>query len=141
MGDLPEDVDEGGQSLISTILGSDEWLEVQLTRDKEVSHFHNIDIRGISSRVKPDVSVYNKSKHVFVAFIEVESESLRSTIRKLYFVLLLHLIKVRTYDKGISTVTGVVLPKGYKKTGCTAVTVTWDILLFRFEVIKQVKYR
>ena len=129
---LKRDQNTAGKALITKILDSDKQLEVLLTKDHEVPLFKDIDIPNISSRVKPDISVYNKSKKVYVMFIEVESESLESTIRKMYFVLLLHLVKVRISNKSISTVTGVVLPKINNNSGCVAVTVAWDIPSFRF---------
>ena len=122
---LPKDEDKAGLNLMAKILNLDKHMEVHLTRDKEIQHFKDIEIPGISSRIKPDLSVYNKSKNVYVEFIEVESETLESTVRKMYFVLLLQLIQVRICGNSISAVTGLVLPKLQNKSGCiVAATVT-----------------
>ena len=50
----------------------------------------------------------------------------------MHFVLLLHLIKARICDSSISAVTGVVLPKRQNKSCIIAVTMSWDVLSFRF---------
>ena len=71
-------------------------------------------------------------KKQYVSFIEVESETLISTIRKMYFILLLQLIRARVYDKSVCTVTGLVLPKWQKKSCVIAATVTWNTVSFGF---------
>ena len=130
----PKDNEEAGLALIERILNSGKHrdLEVRLTRDQEIECFKDVDIPGISSRVKPDLSVYSRSRKQYVSFIEVESETLISTIRKMYFVLLLQLIRARIFDKSVCTVTGLVLPKWQKKSSIIAATVTWDTVSLGF---------
>ena len=130
---LNKDEDKAGLRVMTKILQSDKHLEVHLTKDKELEYFKDIDIPGISSRVKPDLSVYNKAKNAYVAFIEVETETLQSTIRKMYFVLLLQLIKARICDSSISAVTGLVLPtERQNRSAFIAVTVSWNSQSFKF---------
>ena len=119
---------------MTTILNLDKHgnLEVHLTRDNEIECFKNLDIPGISSRVKPDLSAYNRSKKQYVFFIEVESETLMSTIRKMYFVLLRQLIRARIHDKSVCAVTGLVLPKWEAKSCVIAATVMWNAASFKF---------
>ena len=76
---LPKD-NKAGLTLMTKILNSDKHLEVHLTRDNKVQCFKDIDVPEISSRVKPDLFIYNKSKNEYVVFIKVESETLQSTV-------------------------------------------------------------
>ena len=61
----------------------------------------------------PDVSIKRTTKlkkTTTVVFIEVLSETLKKTIRRLYYVLVLQLIYTRSLSKGIFEVSGFVLP-------------------------------
>ena len=108
-------------------------LDVHLTKDKEIELFSNIEIPSISSRVKPDLSVYSKKKKQYVFFTEVESETFEGTVKKMYFILMLQLIKAKCCVPAITDITGLVLPKLLNKKGCIlAITVAWDISSFRF---------
>ena len=69
---------------------TDEDINVKVTKDKEIGLFKLLDLPDISTRVKPDLALVCDDG--YVAFLKVESETYASTIRKMYFVLMLHLM-------------------------------------------------
>ena len=107
-----------------------EGVEVTHTANNEVAPYKCIEVPTITSKVKPDITVFSKNAHVFFAKVLSSNNIVHST-RKLCFVLLLQLMYVRSY-KDVSSVSGVVLPT--IKDGCNMVlvTVTWKPEQFRF---------
>ena len=73
--------------------------KVELTRDR-------LEVPSISSKIKPDASIAIKDDKI--VFIEVLSETSVKTIRKLYHVLLLQLVYIRSVNKQTEEVSGFV---------------------------------
>ena len=69
----------------------------------------------------------------FIFFIEVVSSSdFIGTVRKLYFDLTLQLIYIRSYNKTVTSVKGLVVPSMTEKSKIGLGTVTWDPDRFEF---------
>lgn len=65
-------------------------------------------------------------------FVEVQSDTYESTIRKLCFVLMVHLIYLRTGKVDVTESRGIVFPKVETKHGISIVMVVWMAERFRF---------
>ena len=71
--------------------------------------YKSLEVPSISSKIKPDASIATKDDKIM--FIDVLSETSVKTIRKLYHVLLLQLVYIRSVNKQTEEVSGFVLPK------------------------------
>ena len=72
-------------------------VEVKDTHKTAIKEYKRITVPGLSSTVMPDVSITKKDKDNkeyddYIVFIEVVSNTLKKTIKKLYYVLVLQLI-------------------------------------------------
>ena len=95
-------------------------------------------ITFISPKIKPDVSVIYVGKDTgckhFTFFIEVVSNSdFIATVKKLYWALILQLLHIRSYNKTVTRVTGLVLPSKTKKSKIGLGTVEWNPKQFKFD--------
>ena len=125
-------VEADAASMMSNILNSHKGLKVQLTQNRLITEYNRLQVPGISTAIKPDVSITNTEGDKIV-FIEVLSDTLVKTIRKLFFVLLLQLVYVRSVHKQTQEVSGFILPKSSKSDYMVLATVRWDAKHFHFE--------
>ena len=79
--------------LTQMLTDEDKDFQVKMTKDNEIEMFKILDLPDISTRVKPDLALV--CDNGYVAFVEVESETYIRTIRKICFVLMLHLMCVK----------------------------------------------
>ena len=88
------------------LIYENEDFHVEMMKYKEIETFKIMDLPDISTRVKPYLALVCNDG--YVAFVEVESETYVRTIRKLFFVLMLHLMKVKIIleESSISEVKG-----------------------------------
>ena len=111
-------------------------VSVEHTGNLEVINYKRIDLPGISSRVKPDVSVVlnragYKAEYVFLAEVLSKLDTV-STTRKLCFDLLLQLIYLRNTNKTVYSISGVLFPTIEVKCQILLVTLTWEPKKFKF---------
>ena len=113
--------------------------EAKDTHEMTIKEYTRIRLPGVSSTIMPDVSITNKKDEKlkgvednYIVFIEVLSETLKKTIKKLYYVLVLQLIYIRSFSKGTVEVSGFVLPKREAKGKIVLATVRWEETLHQF---------
>ena len=127
-----ETVEAVAASMMSNILKSHKGLKVELTQNRLITEYNRLQLPGISSAMKPDVSITNTEGDKIV-FIEVLSDTLVKTIKKLFFVLLLQLVYIRSVHKQTQEVSGFILPKSSKSDYMVLATVRWDAKHFGFK--------
>ena len=93
------DYDELGESIVSKILTSRRPVcyTAEATNTTTIEQYKELLIPSISSAIKPDISIKD-SKGNKILHIEVLSETLVKTIRKLFFDLLLQLLYIRSVN-------------------------------------------
>ena len=102
----------------------------EATNTTTIEQYKELLVPTISSAIKPDISIKD-SKGNKILHIEVLSETLVKTIRKLFFDLLLQLLYIRSVNKAVFEVSGFVLPAG-KKNYIVLATVQWNPTQFKF---------
>ena len=123
------DYDSVGGSIVSRILTSREYT-VEVTNSTSITEYKELIVPTVSSVIKPDISIKD-SENNKITYIEVLSETLVKTIRKLFFDLLLQLLYIRSVNKKVYEVSGFVLPAG-KADYIVLATVQWDVREFKF---------
>ena len=81
--------EDAARALLTQMLTDEEDFRVEMTKDNEVEMFKVLELPDISTRVKPDLALVCDG---YVALVEVESETYIHTVRKMCFVLMLHLL-------------------------------------------------
>ena len=120
------DYDELGESIVSKILTSRKPVRytAEATNTTIIEQYKELLVPTVSSAIKLDISIKD-SKGNKILHIEVLSETLVKTIRKLFFDLLLQLLYIRSVNKAVFEVSGFVLPAG-KKNYIVLATVRWN---------------
>jgi len=114
---------------VSKILTSSVYT-AEATNTTTIEQYKELIIPTLSTAIKPDISIKDIEGNR-IMHIEVLSETLVKTIRKLFFDLLLQLLYIRSANKVVVEVSGFVLPAG-KKDYIVLATVRWDAKEFKF---------
>lgn len=102
-------------SKVSSILKDRQQSIVTVNHNtKVIEEYEQLIVPGLFSSLIPDILIKDTDGNIIV-HIEVVSETLERTIRKMFFNLVLQLLYIRSAKKEIKKVSGIVLPTIFTK--------------------------